>query len=283
MAMNARLLRPTQNTHPEAADWANRVRTNGGSVSGSTLTAVSRFCRAIDASGIRDRFYRLNLFAGTGLSACLVPLYRGPSASGTQYGSTTETNVGPFVSGDYTETGATGGLDANGNGNKYLNTGYAPLASGSPILANGHVTYWAMKLPTARQSIIGTRKDSAPAGYATSQMDNLGKTWAGWGTGTAINGAGAASAPLFGSVTRRSDSRVYLAIDGSAVSDAAAADPPNAHSTNFGVFAVIFDNGSFGASPIRFGGYSVGAELSASHVSSLYTAWNTLQVALGRK
>jgi len=123
MAMNPRLLRPTQNTHPEAADWANRVRTNGGTVSGSTLVAVSRFCRAIDAAGIRDRFYRLNLFCGTGLNAALVPLYRGPTRTGAQFGNTTDSNNGPFVSGDYMETGAGAGLTGNGT-SKSLDTGY---------------------------------------------------------------------------------------------------------------------------------------------------------------
>ena len=65
--------------HPEAVAWRDAVVDNGGSVSGATLAAVSDFCNAIDAAGIRDRFYRLNLFAGTGLNAALVPLYRGPT------------------------------------------------------------------------------------------------------------------------------------------------------------------------------------------------------------
>lgn len=71
MPMSPRLLRPRAGGgfHPEAQDWRNRVITNGGTVSGSTLTAVSNFCRSIDAAGLRDRFYRLNLFCGTGLSA----------------------------------------------------------------------------------------------------------------------------------------------------------------------------------------------------------------------
>jgi hypothetical protein len=124
--MNNRLLRPRQTTHPEAANWAARVVANGGSVSGSTLSAVSRFCRAIDGSGIRDRFFRLNLFCGgtsgtpVGLNSALVPLYRGQSLGGTQFGNTTDTNVGPFVSGDYSET-----LGLLGNGSsKWLNTGF---------------------------------------------------------------------------------------------------------------------------------------------------------------
>jgi hypothetical protein len=93
-------------------------------VSGSTLSAVSKFCVAIASAGIRDRFYRLNLFCGTGLNAALVPLYRGPSLGGTQYGGATDTNNGPFVGvgTDYAETGASGGLTGNGS-TKYLTFG----------------------------------------------------------------------------------------------------------------------------------------------------------------
>ncbi len=98
----------------DAADWIKRVEANSGSVSTATANAVTNFCNAIDAAGIRGKFYRLNLFCGTGLNACLVPLYRGPSLSGTQYGNATETNNGPFVSGDYVETGTGGGLLGNG-------------------------------------------------------------------------------------------------------------------------------------------------------------------------
>jgi hypothetical protein len=107
--------------HVEAMDWASRVVTNGGSVSASTLRAVSAFCVAVDAAGIRDRFLRLNLFCGTGLSAALVPLYRSASFGGTTYGNTTDTNNN-FVSGDYNDTGAVSGLTGNGT-SKYLNTG----------------------------------------------------------------------------------------------------------------------------------------------------------------
>ena len=105
----------------DAQDWINRVYGNGGTVSASTASAVNTFCNAIDTASLRDRFYRLNLFAGTGLSACLTPLYRGPTRTGTQYGNTIDTNNGPVVSGDYNETGASSGL--LGAATKYLNTG----------------------------------------------------------------------------------------------------------------------------------------------------------------
>ena len=83
MSMSPRLLRPRQTLHPEAASWASRVVANGGTVSG-TISAVDKFCKAIASAGIRDRFSRMGIFAGSNLNAALVPLYRGPSLGGTQ-------------------------------------------------------------------------------------------------------------------------------------------------------------------------------------------------------
>jgi hypothetical protein len=69
-----------QVSNAEAQDWVNRVYANGGTVSQSTASAVSTFCDAIEAAGIRDRFARLNLFCGDSLNAALVPLYRNRAA-----------------------------------------------------------------------------------------------------------------------------------------------------------------------------------------------------------
>ena len=130
MAMSPRLLRPRAGgAHPDAASWRTRVVANGGSVSSSTFQAVEVFCRSIESAGLRDRFYRLNLFAGSNLSAALVPLFRGPSLGGTQFGNTTDTNTN-FVSGDYVETGASGGLIGNGS-TKHLATGLPMTFAGS--------------------------------------------------------------------------------------------------------------------------------------------------------
>ena len=124
MSMSPRLLRPRSTVHPEAAAWAARVASNGGSVSGSTLSAASKFCTAIASAGIRDRFYRLNLFCGSNLNAALVPLYRGPSLGGTQYGNAIDDNQGPFISADFLEsTGLNGGAS---NSSKHLRTGLSP-------------------------------------------------------------------------------------------------------------------------------------------------------------
>jgi hypothetical protein len=83
------------------------------------MQAVSDFCTAIDAAGIRSKFLRLSLLCGGNLAAARTPLYRGASPTGTQYGATYDAHTGPFVSADYTEsTGLTGNLAT-----KYFDTG----------------------------------------------------------------------------------------------------------------------------------------------------------------
>ena len=102
MAMSNKTLR-TRTFHPEATAWRNAVIANSGTVSATTMRAVSNFCTAISAAGIRSKFLRLNLVCGNNLAAARVPLYRGASATGTQYGSAADTNIGPLTSADYSE------------------------------------------------------------------------------------------------------------------------------------------------------------------------------------
>lgn len=128
--LSFKVLNSLKSLHIEAIDWHNRVVSNGGSVSPTTLKAVSDFCKSVDGAGIRSRFLRLNLFCGNNLNACTVPLYRGYSYGGTLYGSSTEANTN-FVSSDYTETGSNKGLNGT-TGNKYLDTG---LTMGSAYTA----------------------------------------------------------------------------------------------------------------------------------------------------
>jgi hypothetical protein len=160
--MSPRLLRPRSTLHPEAAAWAARVVANGGTV-GTSLAAVSKFCAAIASAGIRDRFYRLNLFCGSNLNAALVPLYRGPSLGGTQYGNTTDTNnafVG--VGTDYAETGASGGLTGNGT-SKYLATGLNPYDAGL-VEIDFHTSGYFRDSQNTSGAFIGCVNSSAQRG-----------------------------------------------------------------------------------------------------------------------
>jgi len=123
MAMNQRLMRPIASGptyHQEALAWRTAALANGGTgITASTMQAVSDFCDAIDAAGIRSKFLRLSLVCGGNLAAARTPLYRGASASGTQYGQAIDLNVGPFTSGDYSEST---GLQGNGS-SKAFDTG----------------------------------------------------------------------------------------------------------------------------------------------------------------
>jgi hypothetical protein len=282
MPMNARLLRPiASGVHPEAAAWRSAVVANGGSVSASTMRAVSKFCADIDAAGIRDKLYRVNLFAGTGLNACLVPLYRGPSRTGTQYGNTTDTNQGPFVSGDYAETGASGGLKGNGS-SKYLDTGLP----GNTFSAGDrhHSAYWNANstLTGNRVFIANTDTTSNTAWFdihsrftnpgSQSQITNsysLNHTAANHQQLAQYIGAESAESYSMGG---NKQTRATFPLGA-----------PTASSSNWFIF---------GLNPSLFGGvrtdariccYTIGLSMSEAGVIALYNAQHAFQTALARQ
>jgi len=143
MAMSPRLMRPIAtgaSYHPEALAWQTAALANGGTVTASTMQAVSDFCAAIDAADIRSSFLRMNLVCGGNLAAARTPLYRGASATGTQYGATIDANVGPYASGNYTQsTGLTGD-----GATKYLDTTLTigTLATFGANYSNVHVSVY---------------------------------------------------------------------------------------------------------------------------------------------
>ena len=94
--LSTKIIGGLKSLHIEAIDWHNRVVSNGGSVSPTTLKAVSDFCKSIDSAGIRDRFSRLNLFCGENLSAALVPLYRNFNTS-SNIGYSVDYNYSFFI------------------------------------------------------------------------------------------------------------------------------------------------------------------------------------------
>lgn len=284
MPMSPRLLRPrATGFHPEAQGWRNRVIANGGTVSGSTLTAVSNFCRSIEAAGLRDRFFRLNLFCGTGLSAALVPLYRGQSPSGTQYGNTTDTNNN-FVSGDYVETGSTGGLKGNGS-TKAINTGLA--LSALPSLATGHVAAWkgagsftgnGRALVAARTDASGTslfRAFKLSTGGADAMNGIFGKQVQVNAAPSTVNDAGL-------QVTDRSSStRLDLYWRGSSVASSTTSAVPDSSSNQYFIFHD--ENGGADYWPLTIAGYSIGSTMTASQHAAYYTAMLQFQTALSRQ
>jgi hypothetical protein len=286
--MSPRLLRPRASgaTHPEALDWATRVTANGGTVSSNTLAAVSTFCAAINAAGIRDKFYRLNMFCGDQLAAALVPLYLAESRTASTRGNTTDTNNN-FVSGDFNNTGSSSGLQGNGS-TKFLNTG---LAANSISGNNAHFG-----------SGLLARTDTS--GYRSAMG-----VWGGGANGTAgqiyqlsIRRADTNRVAAFGNLDGATGyfgeqaNGVNIAVgnivaawptqyrNGSAVGVDATASVNYSSAHSIYVFAL--NNGSTSAAVDhvtgRLGWYSIGLTMTSSQVVAFNNAINAFATTLGR-
>jgi hypothetical protein len=267
----------------DADDWASRVVANGGSVSTSTMDAVYRLCMQLSAAGLRDRFFRLNLFCGTGLNAALVPLYRGPSISGTQYGNATDTNNGPFVSGDYTETGSSGGLLGNGS-SKYLTIGFR--MDSLPSINSVHLS--------AYQVTAGNGYAAISAYWQHTSDSTQTRGWEIFGTSLLLGNTNyfnppETSRPALFTASRESQTVAYGyfnsrqgSLSGSTGGSAAAIEPI--------VFARNLNSGAPPTTAIspalvssaRLGGYSIGNGMTQSQVAAYYGAMQAFQTALGR-
>lgn len=275
MPMSPRLLRPRQTIHAETADWANRVRTNGGSVSGTTLSAVDKLVRAIHNNGLRSLIYRANAFCGTGLAAALTPLFRGPSLSGTQYGSSTDTNTGGlFVAADYVETGSSGGLTGDGS-TKYLDTGF-PMNT-LPSTTSGHASVYCRNrsATTTFRGMVGVGL-AAGNGFGIATDATVYGEW-----GAFANAANTTNGMLVASRTSSTSLTTYVA--GSSIATNTTSTTPTASALNAAVF--VSRNSAAGHSfhdNRAYGFYSIGTGLTAAQVTALTNAVNAFQSALGR-
>ena len=297
-AMSPRLLRPiASGVHPEAADWRARVIANGGTVSGSTLQAVSRFCASISAAGIRDRFYRLGIFAGNSdasLNAVRTPLFRGPSRTGTQYGGTTDTNNN-FVAGDYAENN---GLLGNGS-TKWLNTELdlngAGLTTAAPgmhmsavttaytIGANvNNIMVAAVNAAVNQRFWVVHGSNNVPTTEVTSQLGFGSATGAATKQIAATNGAAIPGGLWLVSRSSHTDIRLYNGAVEEASSVGDISGGPNVPTNPMTVFVRWNGSAFFGFVNQRIRAYSVGLSMTAQQVSDFNTAMAALQTALGR-
>jgi hypothetical protein len=212
------------------------------------------------------------------LVAVRVPLYRGESRTGTQYGNTLDTNVN-FVQGDYAENS---GLTGDGS-SKYLNTGFN--VDQLPGAADCHLASYIR----GTQNIVSTRtlvgvlfngitdrfrlflNASLAATYGAN--GDLGKTSSA-SVGSRLNANGGLLLVSRTSTTSNTlyDDAVSIATNTTLTAETTGAAP----------FFVFARNG-----PIEYyngimAGYSIGAGLSGAEVTSYYNALNTFQTALGR-
>jgi len=287
-----------QVSNADAQDWINRVYANGGSVSSSTAAAVNTFCDAIDAASLRDRFYRLNLFCGgtsgtaVGLNSALVPLYRGPSLGGTQYGNTTDTNTGGlFVVGDYSET-----LGLLGGGSRWLNTGFTPQSASIPAGSVHLSAVWPSFTHGASTNVfpvsminaaaterhwLNVNSNTLPTTEITATLGGNGASGNIVDTLSAING-GVVIAGGLRTVSRTTSSLARLFLG--ATQRAQNTDPMfNTLSTeSLSVFARWSGSTTFGHFAQRMMGYSAGLGMDSAQVSAFNTAITNFNAAMER-
>lgn len=274
-----------QVSNADAQDWINRVYANGGTVSSSTASAVNQFCNDIDAAGLRSSMYRANLFCGTGLNACLVPLYRGPSLSGTQYGNTTDTNVGPFVSGDYNETGAGGGLLGNGS-SKYLSTGLTVSDIGTA--ASGHMSVYHGLSSGANVNRYYMGANDATTGnrfYFGTDSFSTATVFGSYGSAQnasqslAANGHGPAGHRI---LSRETASLLTHYHNGSVVATNTTGIATAVSTAAFAVFAANRNGTVDRWNNSWISAYSIGLGLNSTQASAYRSILQTFQTALGR-
>jgi hypothetical protein len=271
-------------TNPDALDWMTRVYLNGGSVSPATATAVNTFCNAIDAAGIRDRFFRLNVFAGNSdgaLAAVRTPLYLGPTAGGAQYGALIDDNVN-FVQSDYSPTT---GLTGNTTSGKYLKTGLPVSTFTGNNLHMGVGLYTSAPAPSIGSTLLGFGN----AGGAYLMADRLISSLRYFQFGTGASGAGPSSGIL--------DSGNYVASyplayrNGLNTGLSATSFANLTSSSDFAVFGQSTGTGYGNTTSSRLTWYSIGIAFPTNlsgmgatqeKVNAFTSAIANLQTALGR-
>jgi len=275
MPMNNRILRPlASGVHPEAAAWRSSVVANGGSASAATMKAVSDFCRAIDAAGIRDRFYRLSLICGEDLTAARVPLYRSTAFGGPGLGNTIDAN-NSFAAGDYS---ITGGIKCGTS--RSLNTGLAP---DSADYAAGHLSVWIQRTGTfGRAGLISSWNTSFtnPALWIEYTANVSGGNWSWYREQIIAAGAITGNHLL---ITRRSDTDQAWYQNGAFGQQVTAATTTTATSSipfHIGARRVGTIITAFADENITH--YSIGRSMTASQITSFYAAVSTFMTALGR-
>lgn len=278
--MSPRLLRPAGVAyHPEAKLWKTAVTSNGGSVSSTTMKAVSDFCADIDAYGIRDRFYRLSLICGSNLNAALVPLFRGPSSTATQLGLTTDENFNLSIqAGDYSEAS---GIQGDGIG-KSIKCAAAPISNMFPSgddRQSGHLSAAFAGATTTIRDIIGVSDGGAVRYVIQPRIGTARSQW--WGSKTVSWSV--ADALMHFVINTRNAGTNTLYVDGSSVASSAGASTTSDANQQF---SVLGSGSTSSATGSQFEGrvlaYSFGAGMTSQQATDFRTALLDFFTAIGR-
>lgn len=247
----------------------------GGSASPSTISAMNTFCNSIDSAGLRNKFYRLNLFCGSNLTSCLIPLFISTSWLSPNYGFLTDTNYN-FDSNDYTETGSSGGLLGNGS-TKYLDTKLTLNEAG----AIGHVScYHKGAMSTASSNVLMRGAD----GTNTIGLDQSAGLIRGFWSPANIASFSTNSGGHY-IITRRSPTDMVLYTSGSTTrGDSTVTTSVSFPVSPWSIYIFALNNVGVASAfcPTRIQGYSIGVSMTAGEASSFSTIMQTFQTSLGR-
>lgn len=274
----------TTGNHPDVTSWLNTIALVGGSASSTTISALNTFCNSIDAAGLRNKFYRLNLFCGNNLASCLVPLFGRPTSSGPEYGNGVDENVN-FVESDYQEIGPNGGLKGNGS-TKYLRPKMIVSRETGNESVGCYVTEEATTAtPAGTYYLIGSHATSnnnrsLGIAYYNNQYNiedgTLGISPNGvWATalGQAIGFRCASSNGL-------SSRKMYL--NGSVVWSNTNTTTASINAISPYIFTRSDSGNPYGLGNQRIAGYFIGISMTDTDMVNLNNAMQTFQTALGR-
>ena len=261
---------PVRQYNPETTDYVLRVIANGGTISNTSIDAIEKFVQDCKNALIWDKLLEVAPFAGTGLNAAMVKLVY-PSGAPAVI-----TNVN-FVSGDYNETGANGGLLGDGT-TKYLITGFNAQTY---LPDNAHMSFYLREDVNAagNRSMVGVLQGADQYWLGALTPATVVNTRFGQSVSATLS-AGMNRGFYLGSRTASNVLRLYKngAVVGSDSTAITHAKP------NLLVYAFAWNSGGSTAAylPARGSFYSIGDGLDATEAAALNDAVQTLQRNLGR-
>lgn len=270
--------------HPDVNNWLNTVTLNGGSASSSTIAALNTFCNSIESAGLRNKFYRLNLFCGNNLASCRVPLFNAISYNNVQYGYDQD-SIFNFSISDYSESSGLRSASATG----YLDTG---VIAASFELNNIHMGVGILSTDTSTtvtsRTLIGLQDGVSPQQFSLDVASSSNAGLAIFGRfGTTTDRFGDLGSSTIG--TRLGVGNIVASwptmYRNGAATGATATTYQNYSSTfakTIYVFALNLQGTAARFTDARLGWYSIGSSLTAQNTISFNTIINTFYSNISR-
>lgn len=262
------------NYNPDLEFWL----LNGGAASAGTLSAMNTFCNSIDSAGLRNKFYRLNLFCGSNLNSCLLPIYFGRRWNSFPYGFANGDRNFNFIANDYTESGTSGGLLGDGS-TKYLDTGVSLNEMGTI----GHVSCYHKGAMSTSSSNVLIRGGDGTYSIGLDLSSGLGLV-RGFYCQASIASYSTNSGGHY-LVTRTSSTNQVLYTNGTTTrGDSTLSTSVTFPLSSWSLYVFALNNVGVAGSlcPTRIQAYSIGAEMTQSEANTFYGIMQTFQTALGR-